>query len=201
MSTDQHPLWCTNGDQQCEHSPELWRHRTATERVVSGAGQMIQVWGQQYAAFYTTVAADPAVVLTLIGRPGISLTLPQAWMLGEHLAKVSGALRAFDLAAIEPGGEPHPTWCAWASTDEGNACQDSAFTRHHLTEMYEVLANDGTLVEVEGGIWTSDKAASDPLVSLNLGGQEVTITPAQAAELARALARTSTEIKHHANAA
>lgn len=201
MSVDRHPAWCAAGSEVCEFSAELWQHRTTARTLVTDRGEVLQVSGEQFATFYTRTAAAPSVMLTLIGREQIRLTGRQALVLGEQLAGLVGLLGSFDLVAATPGVEPHPTWCAWASTADGEACRDSAFTWHHLSEMSEVLANDGTLIEVEGGMWVSDLASSDPAISLNLGGKEVTIIAAQAADLGRALTSTAVELEHHASAA
>ncbi|MFI6732132.1 hypothetical protein ACIBI9_04295 [Nonomuraea sp. NPDC050451] len=182
-----HPAWCANADDRCEHSAELFLHRSRARTIVTASGQVLQAWTEQFAAFYSPATAATSVVLTLIGGATVRLTGPQARTLGSHLAELAGMLTSFDLVARAPGVEPHPTWCAWASTADGNACRDRAYTRHHLTEMFEVLSNDGTLIEVEGGIWVSDLAASDPLITLDLDGQEVMLTPAQAVELAATL--------------
>lgn len=201
MSGDQHPEWCANRDEACEFSGELWRHRFVNRTIVTAAGEMLRVSGERFTAMYSPVAAAPSVLLTLIGQAPVRLTGRQAGMLGEHVIDVARQVSTVELVAARPGVEPHPTWCVWAASDDVDACHDSAFTRHHLSEMYELLTNDGTLIEVEGGMWTSDSASSDPLVTFTVCGKGVDITRTQAVELARGLSRTVSFIEHQADAA
>jgi hypothetical protein len=188
VNRGRHPQWCGSADDRCEHSAELWRHRTGTRTLVTGSGEMLQAWGEQYVAFYSATTAEPSVVLMLIGGKAVRLTGTQARRLGEHLAGLVARVRNVELVAAKPGIEPHPTWCAWAKAADGEACHDSAFVRHHLSEMDELLTNGGELVEVEGGMWTSAWSSSDPLVTLTLDGKGVDLTPPQAAQLARDIA-------------